>query len=167
MGKKKANSQNAVVNILFCGTGGQGVLAAAEVCGWAAIFDGYHVKKSEVHGMAQRGGSVESHLRFGRQVYAPLIPYGEADFLVSFYKDEGIRLKGFLKPKGIDISVELEKAHSVVADNRYLNIYLVGVLSQKLPIIEKSWILAIERVFAKKSPQENKKIFLQGRGYHP
>ena len=75
-------------NILFCGIGGQGVLKASEVCGLAAIYDGYNAKKSEVHGMSQRGGSVESHLRFGSEVYSPLIPEGSADFLVSFFKDE-------------------------------------------------------------------------------
>ena len=69
------------VNILFCGTGGQGVLKAAEVCGWAAMFAGLHAKKSEVHGMAQRGGSVESHLRFGKKVFSPLIPKGRVDVL--------------------------------------------------------------------------------------
>ena len=61
-------AQQRTINILFCGTGGQGVLKAAEVCGWAAVYAGLHAKKSEVHGMAQRGGSVESHVRFGKEV---------------------------------------------------------------------------------------------------
>ncbi len=65
MQAKRQARKTGTVNILFCGTGGQGVLSAAEICGWAALFAGCHVKKSEVHGMAQRGGSVESHLRFG------------------------------------------------------------------------------------------------------
>ena len=80
-------------NVLFCGTGGQGVLKAAEVLGVAAMLQGYKVKKSEVHGMAQRGGSVESHLIFGPAVYSPLIIPGQADFLVCFMK---AREKGFL-----------------------------------------------------------------------
>jgi Pyruvate/2-oxoacid:ferredoxin oxidoreductase gamma subunit len=75
-------------NILFCGTGGQGVLKASEVCGVAAMLSGYHVRKSEVHGMAQRGGSVESHLRFGRSVESPLIKPGQADFLPDMILDE-------------------------------------------------------------------------------
>jgi indolepyruvate ferredoxin oxidoreductase, beta subunit len=66
--------QKLTVNVLFCGVGGQGVLKSAEVLGWAALLEGHHAKKSEIHGMAQRGGSVESHLRFGKEVYSPLIP---------------------------------------------------------------------------------------------
>ena len=84
-----------VYNILFCGTGGQGVLKASEVCGVAAVNAGFKVKKSEVHGMAQRGGSVESHLRIGKEVYSPLIIPGQADFLVSFHEDESKRMNHF------------------------------------------------------------------------
>lgn len=143
-------------NILFCGTGGQGVLSAAEVCGWAAVLEGYHVKKSEVHGMAQRGGSVESHLRFGKQIFSPLIPKGKADFLVSFHKEEHARLKDFLKPKGVELV-----SHS---DKRLQNTFLLGVLSSYLPLREQSWFKAIEIVFAGKRVEENKAVFLQGRG---
>jgi len=152
------------VNVFFCGTGGQGVLTAAEICGWAAIFDGFHVKKSEVHGMAQRGGSVESHLRFGKQVFSPLIPMGEADFLVAFYRQEGLRLKGYLKPKGVDLTDELERASKTVHDKKYMNIFLLGVLSRHLSIKEESWLKAIEHVFRNKNLEENKKIFCIARG---
>ena len=85
------------INILFCGTGGQGILTAAEIVGLAAMYDGHHVKKSEVHGMAQRGGSVESHLRFGKEVFSPIIECGKADFLLSFEKGEHERMKFMLK----------------------------------------------------------------------
>jgi len=79
-------------SITFGGVGGQGILKASEICGWAAMYAGYHVKKSEVHGMAQRGGSVESHLRFGKKVYSPLIPAGSADFLVCFHFLQGRKI---------------------------------------------------------------------------
>jgi indolepyruvate ferredoxin oxidoreductase, beta subunit len=164
MKKRTSPVKKDVTNIMFCGTGGQGVLAAAEICGWAAIYDGFHVKKSEVHGMAQRGGSVESHLRFGSHVFAPLIPDGQVDFLVSFLKDETARMKQFMSPKGIDLTEELEKGLSVVADRRFLNSYLLGVLSRHLAIKTDSWFKAIEHVFANKNPQGNKDAFLQGRG---
>jgi indolepyruvate ferredoxin oxidoreductase beta subunit len=154
----------STVNILFCGTGGQGVLAAAEICGWAAIFEGFHVKKSEVHGMAQRGGSVESHLRFGKQVYSPLIPRGTADFLVSYYKDESRRLRVFLKPGGVDLTAELDRAAGAVADKRYSNVFILGALSRHLSLSEESWFKAIDAVLARKNPEENKKVFLAGRG---
>jgi indolepyruvate ferredoxin oxidoreductase, beta subunit len=151
-------------NVLFCGTGGQGVLAAAEILGWAAINDGYHVKKSEVHGMAQRGGSVESHVRFGARVFAPLIPEGKVDFLVSFLKDESSRMQHCMAKSGVDLTDHLDKAHGALHDKRYLNSYLLGVLSGQLPIRTDSWFAAIDRVFAGKDPQGNKDAFLRGRG---
>ncbi|MFA6384685.1 MAG: indolepyruvate oxidoreductase subunit beta [Candidatus Omnitrophota bacterium] len=156
--------ESGTTNTLFCGTGGQGVLAAAEILGWAAIYDGYHVKKSEVHGMAQRGGSVESHVRFGARVFSPLIPEGKADFLVSFLKDESRRMRHYMAEDGVDLSVSLDEAQGALRDKRYLNSYLLGVLSVRLPIRADSWFAAIDRVFANKDPQGNKDAFLRGRG---
>ena len=154
--------KNEIYNILFCGIGGQGVLKASEICGWAAIFDGYHVKKSEVHGMSQRGGSVESHLRFGGSIDSPLIPIGETDYLVSFFKDEHDRMKAFLKKDGHDLIGYLEKAEGSIKDKRMINTYLLGVLSGFLPVKEESWLKAIEKVFTKFT-KENKEFFLKGR----
>jgi indolepyruvate ferredoxin oxidoreductase, beta subunit len=156
--------ESGTTNVLFCGTGGQGVLVAAEILCWAAIHDGYHVKKSEVHGMAQRGGSVESHVRFGARVFAPIIPDGKCDFLVSFLKDESARMKHYMAPKGVDLTGRLDTAHSAIRDARYLNSYLLGVLSAQLPIRTDSWFAAIDRVFANKDPQVNKDVFSRGRG---
>lgn len=73
-----------VTNILMAGVGGQGVILASEIVSEAMMRAGYDVKKSEVHGMAQRGGSVTSHVRFGRKVFSPLIRPGEVDILFSF-----------------------------------------------------------------------------------
>lgn len=151
------------INILFCGTGGQGVLSAAEICGWAALYDGYHVKKSEVHGMAQRGGSVESHLRFGTLVYSPLIPKGEVDFMVSFHPDEQARLIKYLKASGKDLLPYLSQAETAVPDKKFVNTYLLGALSKSLPIKEESWLKALDLVFAGKKTAENKQVFLAGR----
>lgn len=162
-GAKEIMTEFKTVNILFCGTGGQGVLSAAEICGWAALYEGYHVKKSEVHGMAQRGGSVESHLRFGTKVYSPLIPKGEADFLVSFHQDEQTRLKSFLKPSGHDLLQYLNLSETQVSDKKFVNSFILGSLSKYLPIKEESWIKALELVFAGKKTEENIKVFLTGR----
>lgn len=151
------------VNVFFCGTGGQGVLSASEVCGWAAVYEGYHVKKSEVHGMAQRGGSVESNIRFGKNVYAPLAPRGAVDYLVSFHKDEHDRCISMLKKGGADLLKSLEIAQSQITDQRFINTYLLGVLSQYLPISEESWLKALDRAFKTKNFEENKVIFLKGR----
>jgi len=155
--------KNKVYSITFGGIGGQGVLKASEICGWAAMFAGYHVKKSEVHGMSQRGGSVESHVRFGKRVYSPLVPAGGADFLVCFHQEEHPRLLGFLKEDGGDLTGYLEKAEKAVENPRGLNTCLIGVLSAKLPIKEEFWMKAIEAVFRGKGVEENKKVFLDGR----
>ena len=154
---------NNTCNILFCGIGGQGVLKASEICGWAAIFDGFHVKKSEVHGMAQRGGSVESHLRFGKKVFSPLITRGQVDYLVSFHHDEHDRMKNLLRHNGVDLIEYLDKAQAQIEDQRQLNTFLVGVLSALLPLKEQSWIKAVEKVFPEKILAQNKEVFLKGR----
>jgi indolepyruvate ferredoxin oxidoreductase beta subunit len=155
---------NKVYSITFGGIGGQGVLKASEICSWAALFAGYHVKKSEVHGMSQRGGSVESHVRFGRRVYSPLVPARGADFLMCLHQEEHPRLLAFLKEDGVDLTSFLEKATLAMADNpRGLNTCLVGVLSARLPIQEECWMKAIETVFKGKGVEENKKVFLDGR----
>jgi indolepyruvate ferredoxin oxidoreductase beta subunit len=154
---------NKTYNILFCGIGGQGILKASEICGWAAIFNGYHVKKSEVHGMSQRGGSVESHLRFGSKVFSPLITAGCVDYLVSFHQDENTRMKKLLKPDGVDLIEYLDKAQAQIQDTRHLNTFLIGVLSAMLPIKETSWIKALEKVFPEKIIAQNKEVFYKGR----
>lgn len=78
-------------NILVCGVGGQGILLASEILSSAFMRAGFDVRQSEVHGMAQRGGSVVSHLRFGEKVYSPLIDLGTADIAVSFELLESLR----------------------------------------------------------------------------
>ena len=83
-------------NILFSGVGGQGILLASELTAYAQLEAGFDVKKSEVHGMAQRGGSVEAHLRYGERVYSPLIEPGTADILVAFEIMEAARYLPYL-----------------------------------------------------------------------
>ncbi len=151
------------VNVLLCGIGGQGVLTAAEVCALAAMADGYHVKKSEVKGMAQRGGSVESYVRFGEKVESPLPLAGDCDALVCLHETEHPRLQEQLKPSGIDVTPYLEKAHKAVGEGKlFLNTYMMGVLSSFLPISEQSWLDTLDKKF-KKEQQQNRMFFLQGR----
>lgn len=83
--------KDKTTNILLCGVGGQGILLASEIISSALMSAGYDVKQSEVHGMAQRGGSVVAHLRYGTKVYSPLIELGGADFAVSFELLEALR----------------------------------------------------------------------------
>ena len=88
-------------NILIVGVGGQGVILASELLSEAAMSSGFDVKKSEVHGMAQRGGVVSCHVRFGRKVYSPLIPIGAADVLLAFEAAEGLRWAGHVAEEGL------------------------------------------------------------------
>jgi len=87
-------------NILVAGVGGQGVILASDIMSEVFMEAGYDVKKSEVHGMAMRGGIVTSHFRFGKKVYSPLIKEGEADILFAFEQLEGLRWVNFLRPNG-------------------------------------------------------------------
>ena len=87
-------------DIIFCGVGGQGILLASEIISQVALDSGLDIKKSEVHGMAQRGGSVVSHVRISEKVYSPLIKTGTADYLVSFEQIETVRYIDLLKPDG-------------------------------------------------------------------
>jgi len=83
-------------NILFCGVGGQGILLASEVTAYSLLAEGMEVRKSEVHGMAQRGGSVTAQLRYGPKVYSPLISVAEADIVVAFEMMEAVRYLPFM-----------------------------------------------------------------------
>lgn len=87
-------------NVLIVGVGGQGVLLASEVLSSAAVEAGFDAKKSEVHGMAQRGGVVSSHVRLGEKVHSPLIKEGDADVILAFEKAEAMRWVHFLRDGG-------------------------------------------------------------------
>jgi len=97
-----------VWNILICGVGGQGILLASDILAEVALESGYDVKKSEVHGMAQRGGSVVSHVRYGEKVYSPLIGVGSADVILSFEKLEALRNIHYLSDDGLVVVNDLE-----------------------------------------------------------
>jgi len=90
----------STTNILVAGVGGQGVIIASDIMCEVFMEAGYDVKKSEVHGMAMRGGIVTSHFRFGKKVYSPLIKQGEADILLAFEQLEGLRWFNYLRPNG-------------------------------------------------------------------
>jgi indolepyruvate ferredoxin oxidoreductase beta subunit len=85
-------------NLIFAGVGGQGVLLIAEITALTAVRAGYDVKQTEVHGVSQRGGSVESHVRYGEVVHSPLVTGGQADVVVGLEKLEGLRYANFVRP---------------------------------------------------------------------
>ncbi len=103
-------------NVLLCGVGGQGVLLASEVLAAAAMLSGRDVKKSEVHGMAQRGGAVTSHVRWGEKVHSPLIERGTADVILSFEPGEALRWSHYLRPDGVILTAK-EPIYSVLVSS--------------------------------------------------
>ena len=93
----------AVKNIMIVGVGGQGTLLTSRILGGLAIAGGYDVKLSEVHGMAQRGGSVVTFVRYGEKVAEPIVEEGQADVLIAFERLEALRYAHFLKKDGVII----------------------------------------------------------------
>jgi indolepyruvate ferredoxin oxidoreductase beta subunit len=92
---------NGTTDVLMAGVGGQGVLLASETLALAALAEGLQVKQSEVHGVAQRGGSVVSHVRFGNRVHSPLIPCGRANVLFAGEQLEALRHAHYLESGGL------------------------------------------------------------------
>ncbi|MBE0432691.1 indolepyruvate oxidoreductase subunit beta [candidate division WOR-3 bacterium] len=110
-----------MTNVVICGVGGQGIILASDVLCQAAFLDGLDVKKSEVHGMAQRGGSVITHVRFGDKVYSPLIEQSTCDYMLAFEKLEALRYVEYLTMHS-DIIVddrEIPPMSVLVGDARY------------------------------------------------
>jgi indolepyruvate ferredoxin oxidoreductase, beta subunit len=97
-----------ITNILLVGVGGQGILLASEILSEAAMLAGFDVKKSEIHGMSQRGGSVVSHVRFGTEVFSPIIPEGEGDILFGFELMETCRSLPLIRPDGTVVANDLQ-----------------------------------------------------------
>ena len=96
-------------NVILVGVGGQGAILISKIITNGLIKAGYDVKQSEVHGMAQRGGSVSTQVRWGEKVYGPVFGEGEADILISLEKMEAVRYASFLKPDGIAIINDFEQ----------------------------------------------------------
>ena len=90
-------------NVVLVGVGGQGILLASAIVATAALDSGYDVKTNEIHGMAQRGGSVLAQVRYGEKVYSPLVPKGTATVLASLEKTEAIRYVDYLAPDGLAV----------------------------------------------------------------
>jgi indolepyruvate ferredoxin oxidoreductase beta subunit len=90
----------AVTNVLIAGVGGQGVILSSELLALAALADGRDVKQGEFHGVAQRGGAVFSHIRFGDRVHSPMTPRGKVDYLLALERLEALRYAHFVKPGG-------------------------------------------------------------------
>lgn len=138
--------QATPTSVVVAGIGGQGVLIASNLIARVAFRHGLDVKKSEVHGMSQRGGSVRSDVRFGRYVWSPIVPRGTADFLIAMSPDQEAVFRHLLKPNGLLIglcNIPLES----LPDKKTLNTALVGVLSRYLHFEEAIWKEVIAELF--------------------
>lgn len=104
-----------VKSVLLCGVGGQGAILISKIMTNGFMKAGYDVKQSEVHGMAQRGGSVSTQVRWGKKVYGPVFGKGEADILVALEKMEAVRYAEFLKPDGVAVINDYEMNSLTIA----------------------------------------------------
>lgn len=95
---------SSTTNVLLAGVGGQGTIFAGKVLSSLLLGQGMDVKMSEVHGMAQRGGSVVTHVRYGQRVLAPTITPGQADFMLAFEQMEALRMSHWLAPVGVIVA---------------------------------------------------------------
>ncbi len=154
---------DATVNIVIAGIGGQGVIKASDILSEAAFTAGHDVKKSEIHGMSQRGGSVTSDIRYGDKVLSPTIISGEADFLVVLTDDQA-EINLHLLKKGGKMICSRDVDLSKIPDNKVLNIVLLGKLSSFLDIPQKNWEDAIRKLLPAKFAEMNIEAFRIGRG---
>jgi indolepyruvate ferredoxin oxidoreductase beta subunit len=107
-----------VTSVLIAGVGGQGVVLASELLALAAVSADHDVKQGEFHGVAQRGGAVFSHVRFGDRVYSPMAPRGQVEFLLAMEKLEALRYAHFVKPGGTIFVNDHEVEPIRTADDR-------------------------------------------------
>jgi indolepyruvate ferredoxin oxidoreductase beta subunit len=149
-------------NVIIAGLGGQGVLKASDILADVAFHAGLDVKKSEVHGMSQRGGSVASDVRFGERVFSPMVPEGEADYLLVIAPDQVEVNRAALGEGGVLIEPS-QIDESSLSNKKSINVALLGVLSRHLPFSAEAWTAAIARNLPAKLQDVNLRSFSIGR----
>jgi indolepyruvate ferredoxin oxidoreductase beta subunit len=187
--------KNKTWNILMVGVGGQGIILASDILAGAALAVGFDAKKSEIHGMSQRGGSVFSHVRFGKKIFSPVIPEGACDVLLSLELMETLRWIDYahagtrfivLKekilpansaeyPSGIEEEIRSLSPQTLfvdpkiltekIGDKKYFNVALCGMLASALALPEAAWKQAIEAHVPAGTFEANWKAFLTGREF--
>ena len=156
-------SDKSVTSIVVAGLGGQGVLKSSDILAEALFLTGQDVKKAEVHGMSQRGGSVASDVRFGEKVWSPMAPPGEADFLVVLSPDQVDVNRHLLREGGVLITPDAVNVDQL-ANKRSLNVALLGILSAHLDSVsEEAWTTAIRNQLGEKIVSDNLAAFALGR----
>jgi indolepyruvate ferredoxin oxidoreductase, beta subunit len=153
---------NQLTNVVVAGIGGQGVLKASDILADVAVRAGFVVKKSEIKGMSQRGGSVSSDVRFGDAVFSPMVPPGEADFLLVLEPTQVEPNRQALKPGGRLITPDAVNAEKLT-NKKSLNVALLGALSAHLPLPEADWLEALREAFPPDFFAHNQQAFQSGR----
>jgi|LSQX01.1.fsa_nt_gb indolepyruvate ferredoxin oxidoreductase beta subunit len=168
------HTMKPVTNVIIAGVGGQGVVKASDILTEAVFRAGFDVKKSEIHGMSQRGGSVASDIRFGEQVLSPMVPPGEADFILVMSEDEAQAVESQLKEGGtlltpeslpgyIDEDADEDEDEETRLRLRCMNVALLGGLSTLLDIPDSCWREALCANLPKRAWEFNEKVFQLGR----
>jgi indolepyruvate ferredoxin oxidoreductase beta subunit len=158
---------NKLTNVVIAGLGGQGVLRASDILADVALRAGFDVKKSEIKGMSQRGGSVTSDVRFGEAVRSPMVAPGEADYLLVLEPTQVEPHKHYLKPAGSMVTPDAVQADKL-PNKRTLNVALLGSLSAHLPLPEALWLDSLREAFPAEFFEANRQAFLLGRaGLNP
>jgi indolepyruvate ferredoxin oxidoreductase beta subunit len=151
-----------VVNVVVAGLGGQGVIKASDILADVAFRAGMDVKKAEVHGMSQRGGSVTSDVRFGEHVLSPMIPPGEADFLLVLAPSEVEVTRPLLRKDGVLIPPDYVD-EKTLPNRKSLNVALLGALSRHLELPQALWLEAVKAALPPQLHAVNEKAFQIGR----
>jgi len=154
--------RSGLTNIVVAGLGGQGVLKASDILADVALRAGYDVKKSEIKGMSQRGGSVTSDVRFGQAVLSPMVSPGEADYLLVLEPTQVEPHKHYLKADGTLITPDAVDVGRL-PNKKTLNVALLGALSAHLPLSEELWLDALREGFPATFFDANRQAFLAGR----
>ncbi|MCY2926658.1 MAG: 2-oxoacid:acceptor oxidoreductase family protein [Planctomycetota bacterium] len=153
----------SVTNIVVAGLGGQGVLTCADILARAAFLAGLDVKKAEVHGMSQRGGSVACDVRFGPRVLSPMVPDGQADFLLVLAADQVDVFRWRLRGGG-ELIVPGDIDESALPNKKSLNVAMLGRLSGRLGGIGgEYWPEALRQVLPGKIHEVNLQALAIGR----
>jgi indolepyruvate ferredoxin oxidoreductase beta subunit len=150
------------INVRFAGIGGTGVIRASDILADVAFRTGHEVKKAEVHGMSQRGGSVQSDVRFGDEVHSPMIPGGSCDFLVVVDASQVELVRGNLRPGGLLLTpADIPPARLPSA--KALNVALLGRLSRHFDFPESVWAESLRAHFSARFHAANGAAFELGR----
>ncbi len=150
------------INVVIAGLGGQGVLKASDILSNAVFRAGFDVKKSEIHGMSQRGGSVSSDVRFGKKVHSPMVPPGQADYLVVLAPSQVEIARPVLKAGGVLVEPSMVD-EAKLANKKSLNVALLGALARHLDLADNLWHAAIQAALPEKLHAVNLQAFAIGK----